>query len=107
MNTRKITDIQGIKMPELTPGKIQELKRTPKGRHITSMYLDAFPDLLKMMESGLHEQLARYEHIKSAGRDAATSKMLLLEMLENHLYWEFAYHIMFVKWREQRLSKAS
>lgn len=107
MTRSKIFNLQGIKMPELTHERMQELKQTPKGKLITDTGIDAFPDLLKLMETSLHEQLAKYDQMKRTGQDSAKRKLLLMEMLEDHLYWEFAYHIMFIKWREQKVSKAS
>lgn len=99
--------LPGIKMPELTHQKIQELKATAKGKLITGTAIAAFPALVKSMEAALQDQLAQYDHIKQNGRDSAQRKMLVLEMLDDHLYLEFAYHIMFIKWREQQISKAS
>lgn len=107
MNKSKIFNLQGIKMPELTHQRILELKQTPKGKLITATTIDAFPGLLKMMEAALHEQLAKYDQMKRTGQESAERKLLLMEMLDDHLYWEFAYHMMFIKWREQQLSKAS
>lgn len=107
MNKSKIFTLQGIKMPELTHQRIQELKQTPKGKLITATSMDAFPGLLKTMEASLHEQLAKYEGMKLTGQNGSARKLLLMEMLDDHLYWEFAYHMMFIKWREQQISKAS
>jgi hypothetical protein len=107
MNKSKIINLPGIKMPELTHERMQELKQTPKGKLITGTDIDAFPGLLKLMESSLHKQLAQYDHMQRTGQDSAKRKLLLMEMLEDHLYWEFAYHVMFLKWREQKVSKAS
>lgn len=107
MKPDNIFHLPGIKMPELTHQKIQELKKTAKGKLITGTPIAAFPALVKSMEAALQEQLAQYDHIKQTGRESAKRKMLLLEMLDDHLYLEFAYHIMFIKWREQQISKAS
>jgi uncharacterized membrane protein len=107
MNKPKIFNLQGIKMPELTHQRMQELKQTPKGKLIIGTGIDTFPDLLKLMEFSLLEQLAQYDHMKSTGGDSAKRKMLLMEMLDDHLYWEFAWQVMFIKWREQKVSKAS
>lgn len=107
MTRSKIIHLQGIKMPELTHERMQELKQTPKGKLITGTDLDAFPGLLKLMESSLQEQLAQYDHMHRTGQDSRKRKLLLMEMLDDQLYWEFAYHVMFLKWREQKISKAS
>lgn len=94
-------------MPELTHQKIQELKTTAKGKLITGTAMGAFPALVKSMEAALQEQLTQYDHIKRHHTDSSRRKMLVREMLDDHLYLEFAYHIMFIKWREQQMSKAS
>ena len=107
MNRSRIINLQGIKMPTLTHERIQELKQTPKGKLITGMEIDSFPGLLKVMESSLLEQLSRYDLMKQSGQDSTKRKLLLMEMLDDHLYWEFAYHVMFLKWREQKMNKAS
>lgn len=107
MHKSKIFSLQGIKMPTLTHDRIQELKLTPKGEMILNTDMEAFPSLLKMMETSLIEQLAQYELMIRNSQDAIKRKMKLLEMLDDHLYWEFAYHMMFIKWREQQLPKAS
>ncbi|MEZ2443568.1 hypothetical protein QFZ51_004041 [Chitinophaga sp. W3I9] len=107
MKPDNIFHLPGIKMPELTHQKIQELKKTAKGKLITGTPMEAFQALVSSMEIALQEQLAQYDYIQQTVMDSAKRKMLLLEMLDDHLYLEFAYHIMFIKWREQQISKAS
>ncbi|MGF6929686.1 hypothetical protein QFZ48_005186 [Chitinophaga sp. W2I13] len=107
MKPDNIFHLPGIKMPELTHQKIQELKKTAKGKLITGTPMEAFQALVSSMEIALQEQLAQYDYIQQTVMDNAKRKMLLLEMLDDHLYLEFAYHIMFIKWREQQISKAS
>jgi hypothetical protein len=107
MNTDKVLHLPGIRMPELTPQRIQELKLTQKGRQILAKDVSSFPVMLKTMENRLQELLASYEQHKLAGKDSLLRRQLLGEMLEEQLYWEFAYHIMFVKWREGEKRKAS
>ncbi|MBO9731347.1 MAG: hypothetical protein J7623_22095 [Chitinophaga sp.] len=107
MNKTKIFNLQGIKMPELTHQRMQELKLTPKGKLITATQMDAFPGLLKVMETALLEQLAQYDELRSSNADSTQRKLLLMNMLEDHLYWEFAYQVMFTKWREQKINLAS
>lgn len=94
-------------MPVLTHEKIQELTQTPKGKLISGTPFAAFPALLANMESALLQQLALYDRLKHAAADSDSRKMLLLEMLEDHLYLELAHYIQFIKWREQQVSKAS
>lgn len=107
MKTNNIFHLSGIKMPELTHQKIQELTQTPKGKLITNTVFSAFPALLEGMEKALLAQLAQFDLLKNAGLDTPKRKMLLLEMLDDHLYLEFAHYIQFIKWREQQISKAS
>lgn len=107
MNPNKVLNLQGIKMPELTPQRIQELKLTPKGRQILAKDISSFPGILKSMENKLNEQLTTYKQYKITGKDSFLRRQLLGEMLEEQLYWEFAYHIMFIKWREGEKRRAS
>lgn len=107
MNKTKIFNLQGIKMPELTHQRMQEMKQTPKGKLITATQMDTFPSLLQVMESSLLEQLAQYDDLRNSHADSTQRKLLLINMLEDHLYWEFAYQIMFMKWREQKVNLAS
>lgn len=89
-------------MSALTHQKAQLLRETARGREILQTPVDELPVLLKSMEQMLQQQVNMVEGIKGGEKS-----QLLNALLEDHLYWEFGYFVLFLKWRENNMAKTS
>ncbi|RFS19346.1 hypothetical protein DVR12_24260 [Chitinophaga silvatica] len=92
--------VPGVKMTALTHQKAQVLRDTTRGQQILQTSLSDLPALLKAMEHSLQEGLTIVEKEKGIEK-----KELLASLLDDHLYWEFGYYILFLKWRESNMAK--
>lgn len=106
MYKSKVIHLQGIKVPELTHQRIQELKQTKKGQLIMKVAVASFPELLRFMTDTLNEQISRYEQLKQQGENIDSRKLMLITLLDDYLFLEFAHHVMFLKWREEKAGQA-
>jgi hypothetical protein len=97
---RSKLQVTGVKMTTLTHQKAQLLKETARGQEILRTPVDELPVLLRSMEQTLQEQVAMVE-----GIDGNEKSQLLTALLEDHLYWEFGYFVLFLKWRENNMAK--
>jgi hypothetical protein len=93
--------VPGVKMSTLTHQKAQLLRNTARGQQILRTGINELPGLLKAMEQSLQQQVSFVEQIHGSDK-----KQLLANLLDEHLYWEFGYYVLFLKWREDNRTKA-
>lgn len=102
MTVGQTFQMTGTAFPALTHQRIQELKQTPKGQLIMNEAFAAFPELVKSMTSSLQEGLSRYEETRKREGRSPDQQQTLAALIEDYQFLEFAQHIMFIKWREEK-----